>query len=67
MKGVAAGNRYGSVPGGAVIRGVGGDKASGSAPGNIHAPIEWGGRVVVSPTRFAIVVAAHCERKNVSN
>ena len=57
-EGVGGGNLYRSVPREAVITGVGGGESTAVAPGNIHAPIEWGGRVVVSPTRFAIVATA---------
>ena len=38
-------------------------RAAAGAPGNIHAPIEWGGRVVVSPTRFAIVARGSVNAK----
>src|SRR5205085_8589925 len=36
---------------------------SGGAPGNIHAPIKWGRRIVVGPTRFAIVISGGVNAK----
>jgi hypothetical protein len=55
---IGGSNLYRSVPRVAVVRGVGDGKGTAVAPGDIHAPIEWRGRVVVSPTRFAIVARA---------
>ena len=57
-EGAGGSNLYRSVPGEAVITGVGDGEGTAVAPGNIHAPKEWRGRVVVSPTRFAIVARA---------
>src|SRR4051812_21422141 len=54
-EGACRGNRYGSVPCGAVVRGIGDREGAAVAPRNIHAAIERRGRVVVSPTGFAIV------------
>jgi hypothetical protein len=57
-EGTRRGELYWSVPRRAVITGVGDGEGTAVAPGDIHAPIEWGASVVVSPTRFAIVARA---------
>jgi hypothetical protein len=62
-EGVGGGNLYWSVPRRAVIRGVGDAEGTAVTPGNIHAPIEWGCRVVVGPARFAIVAGAIVDAK----
>src|SRR5215217_6261851 len=57
-EGAGGSDLYWSVPREAVVTGIGDGESTAVAPRNIHAPIEWGGRVVVSPTRFAIVARA---------
>ncbi len=57
-EGARRSNLYRSVPRETVIAGERDGEGTSVAPGNIHSPIKGRGRIVVSPTRFAIVAPA---------